>query len=78
MHNGAAHSHTHATDPAENKALLQYMLTHNAHHAEELHSLAHGFEATNAEAAALLHEAVKTLTAGNEKIAEALALLTKE
>lgn len=78
MHNGAEHIHTHTTDPAENKALLKYMLDHNAHHAKELHALAHGFETVDAKAAALLHEAVAGLTASNEKIAEALKLLIKE
>ncbi|MDD3920533.1 MAG: hypothetical protein PHO41_05115 [Eubacteriales bacterium] len=78
MHNGAEHSHTHVSDPEENKALLAYMLDHNAHHAEELHTLAHGCETVNAQAAALLHEAVAELTASNEKIKKALQLLTKE
>lgn len=78
MHNGADHAHTHVTDPAESKALLTYMVDHNRHHAEELHTLAHGCEAANAEAATLLHEAVAMLNAGNEKLAEALKLLAKE
>ena len=78
MHNGAEHAHAHAADPAENKALLTYMLDHNAHHAQELHTLAHGYETIHKEAAALLHEAVAELNAGNQKIAEALKLLEKE
>lgn len=56
-------------------ALLAYMVTHNQHHAEELHELAHSVEG---EAAQLLHEAVVDLTVGNEKLAEALRILKGE
>ena len=51
------------------------MVTHNQHHAEELHELAHSVEG---EAAQLLHEAVVDLTMGNEKLAEALRILKGE
>ena len=59
----------------ETVALLAYMVTHNQHHAEELHELAHSVEG---EAAQLLHEAVVDLTVGNEKLAEALRILKGE
>lgn len=69
------HDHGHAHEhhsPEETMALLAYMVTHNQHHAEELHELAHSVEG---EAAQLLHEAVVDLTVGNEKLAEALRIL---
>lgn len=83
-HAGADTSHTHGHDhghthehhsPEETVALLAYMVTHNQHHAEELHELAHSVEG---EAAQLLHEAVVDLTVGNEKLAEALRILKGE
>ena len=53
---GHDHGHTHEHhSPEETVALLSYMVTHNQHHAEELHELAHSVEG---EAAQLLHEAV--------------------
>ena len=70
------HEHTHEHhSPEETIALLGYMVTHNQHHAEELHELAHSVEG---EAAQLLHEAVVDLTVGNEKLAEALRILKGE
>ena len=79
-HAGADAPHTHAHthehhSPEETVALLAYMVTHNQHHAEELHELAHSVEG---EAAQLLHEAVVDLTVGNEKLAEALRILKGE
>ena len=40
------HSHAHGQEvsPEERLALLKYMVQHNAHHAEELHELAHTLE----------------------------------
>ena len=73
---GHDHGHTHEHhSPEETVALLAYMVTHNQHHAEELHELAHSVEG---EAAQLLHEAVVDLTVGNEKLAEALRILKGE
>ena len=49
-HHEHPHDHEHlqeASSPAETLALLNYMLGHNRHHAQELHELAHGVE--NAE-----------------------------
>lgn len=76
MSMGNDHGHTHEHhSPEETVALLAYMVTHNQHHAEELHELAHSVEG---EAAQLLHEAVVDLTVGNEKLAEALRILKGE
>lgn len=70
------HDHSHgAASPAETLALLQYMLGHNRHHAEELHELAHG---TEGEASELLHAAVADFERGNEKLERALTLLKGE
>ena len=58
----------------ERLALLKYMVHHNAHHAEELHELAHGVDG---EAAEWLHKAVADIEESNKKIEAALALLEK-
>lgn len=65
------HEHGHAS-PEERLALLNYLLGHNRHHAEELHELAHGVDG---EAARLLHEAVDAYEQGNGKLAQALSIL---
>lgn len=73
---GHEHGHTHEHhSPEETVALLSYMVTHNRHHVDELHELAHSVEG---EAAQLLHEAVVDLTVGNEKLAESLRILKGE
>lgn len=72
------HPHTHgdvAVSKEELLALLKYMLSHNAHHAEELHELAHGCEGP---AEQLLHEAVDDIKMSNSKIEAALKLLSEE
>lgn len=67
------HSHTHDTvSPEETLALLQYMARHNAHHAEELHEIAH---ALPQDAAASVHEAVELLKQSTEKIQQAIGRL---
>lgn len=66
------HDHHGHTSPEESLALLNYMLGHNRHHAEELHELAHGLDG---EAAQLIHDAVVDFELGNEKLAEALQIL---
>ena len=69
------HTHSHAQAPQSKEellALLKYMVSHNAHHAQELHDLAHAAEG---EAADLLHAAVGDLEESNKKIEAALALL---
>lgn len=68
------HHHDHSS-PEETLALLNYMLGHNRHHAQELHELAHGVEG---EAARLLHEAVDDLARSNDKLERALAVLKGE
>ena len=73
-HDHPHHDHQHAS-PEETLALLTYLLGHNRHHTEELHELAHDMEW---EASELLHEAVADYQQGNEKLAEALALLKGE
>ena len=78
-HHEHSHEHEHlqeASSPAETLALLNYMLGHNRHHAQELHELAHGVE--NAEARSLLHEAVEALDRSNDKLDAALKLLKGE
>lgn len=79
---GSIHEHTHehrheeAASPAETLALLNYMLGHNRHHAEELHELANGVE--DEAARDLIHEAVDALQESNLRLEEALALLKEE
>ena len=68
-----AHTHSVASSPEEAEALLKYMLDHNQHHAEELHDLAHCFEA---EIADLVHDAVDKLQESNDLMEQALALLS--
>ncbi len=71
-------THDHGSGPAseeERLALLRYMLKHNAHHADELHALAHS---APKPAEALLHAAVADLEESNKKIAEALTLLEEK
>ena len=72
------HHHDHEGAPVsaeERLALLRYMLSHNAHHAEELHDLAHG---TDGAVSDLIHAAVKDIEESNKKIEEAIGLLTEE
>jgi hypothetical protein len=82
---GTVHSHEHSqththgeeisfSSHEEALALLKYMLSHNRHHAEELHELAHEFEG---EAGQLLHEAVDAIGESNEKLEKALELICK-
>ena len=70
------HSHEHASHSQEETlALLTYMISHNKHHAEELHDLAHS---ADSEAAALIHEAVALFDTGNEKLEKALNIMKGE
>ena len=69
------HSHNTVSSPEETLALLNYMLGHNRHHAEELHELAHNLTDTET---ALLHEAVEDFNRGNEKLARVLAMMKGE
>ena len=73
-HHGHSHEHTeHSFE--EVVALLAYMIDHNAHHAEELHELAHD---AGDDVAELLHKAVADYQMGTEKLANALALLKEK
>ena len=71
---GTVHSHSHApaSSPEEALALLTYMLSHNRHHAEELHDLAHCFDEVSGD---LIHQAVDKLGESNDLIEEALSLI---
>ena len=77
MHNGSDFGHTHAQTHAksvdEAAALLGYLLDHNAHHAEELHTLAHDLEDYGkTEAAKLLHTCIEEFESANTTLAAAL------
>lgn len=56
----------------ESIALLEYMVHHNEHHAEELAELAGSLEG---EARKIVDSALKDLGQSNQKLAEALKLL---
>ena len=63
----AAHVHAHphgdqkAMSPEETLALLNYMLDHNRHHADELHDICHSLEANGKS------EAAEKLPAGRRR-----------
>lgn len=69
LHEG--HNHGNVS-PEERVALLDYMIKHNAHHAEELHDLAHD---ASDEVSELIHGAVRDIEESNAKLAKALELL---
>lgn len=73
---GTTHSHSHshaaASSPEEALALLTYMLSHNRHHAEELHDLSHMFDSVEGD---LLHDAVDKLNESNDLLEQALSLI---
>ena len=75
-HGDGEHTHTHthsaAASPEEALALLTYMLSHNRHHAEELHELAHNYDSVEGD---LLHEAVDKLNESNDLLEQALSLI---
>ena len=64
-----------STKREEAIALLEYMVKHNRHHAEELHDLAHYFDEVSAD---LLHEAVDKLGESNDLIEQALSLIQNQ
>ena len=72
---GTTHSHAAASSPEEALALLTYMLSHNRHHAEELHDLAHCFDDVAED---LIHQAVDKLGESNDLIEQALSLITNQ
>ena len=78
-HHCHPHSHEHSGDkpmsPEEVLALLNYMLDHNRHHADELHDICHALEDEGkTEAAAALAEALHEYDHGNSKLEKALEL----
>ena len=77
MHDGHSHGgHGQtATGRDEAVALLTYMLSHNRHHADELHDAAHALPETDAAAREALHEALSLLHASNDRLESALGLL---
>ena len=68
------HCHCHEATAQETLTLLEYMLDHNRHHADELHETAHGLDG---EAKTLVHAAVIDIESSNDKLAKAIALLKK-
>ncbi len=70
------HTHNHAYIESISKeeviALLSYMIDHNKHHEDELHSLSHNM---NAEASQLVHDALEHFSTGNNLLKEALTSL---
>lgn len=69
------HGHAHDVSNEELRALLEYMLGHNRHHAEELKDLAVNLPREKAE---LIYAAVEDFGRGNEKIAQVLSGLKGE
>lgn len=63
------------SSPEERLALLKYMLSHNAHHAEELHELAHS---VSGEAHELIHLAVDRIEESNKMLEKAVCLLEND
>jgi len=73
-----SHEHIHSEAPASSReellALLSYMVSHNKHHAEELHDLAHDI---GGETATLIHKAIDAFSEGNTRLEEALEHMQK-
>ena len=82
MHEGHEHTHEHITafDSTEQAVrVLDYMLDHNIHHAEEVHEICHKLELSGEkEAADFLDKAVDAFRDGNELMEKALRALKKE
>ena len=69
------HHHDHG-EHAETDALIGYMVSHNAHHAEELKDIAHTLRHEGrGEIADCIEAAVEDFAAGNEKLSRALAMI---
>ena len=69
------HCHVCAGSSEETVALLRYMLSHNRHHADELHDLAHDLDG---EARELVHAAVIDIESSNDKLDRALKIIDAE
>ena len=77
---GVPHEHVHGdgADMRENVALLDFMLHHNIHHAEELEELAGKLrEIGKPEAAERISAAVTLFGQGNDELSEALMLISE-
>lgn len=74
-HDHHDHHHDHG-DHAETDALIGYMVSHNAHHAEELKDIAHTLRHEGrTEIADCIEAAVADFATGNEKLSKALAMI---
>ena len=72
---GHDHHHDHG-DHAETDALIGYMVSHNAHHAEELKEIAHTLRHEGrGEIADCIEAAVADFATGNEKLSKALEMI---
>ncbi len=69
---GHDHHHHHGEEAMEAKALLQYMIDHNKHHADELYDLANKLDGSAKE---LVHAAVIDYETGTGKLEQALKAL---
>lgn len=68
-----AHSHEGGEQSSENLALLNYMIDHNEHHADELEELAGKWEQSGfPDKAAAIREGVAGFRKGNECLKKAL------
>ncbi len=74
-HHDHTHTHHHG-EHAETDALIGYMVSHNAHHAEELKEIAHTLRHEGrGEIADRIEAAVADFARGNEKLSEALKMI---
>ena len=74
-HHDHEHHHDHG-DHAETDALIGYMVSHNAHHAEELKDIAHTLRHEGrGEIADCIEAAVADFATGNEKLSKALEMI---
>ena len=74
-HEHEHHDHQHG-EHAQTDALLGYMVSHNAHHAEELKDMAHTLRHEGRdEIADCIEAAVADFAAGNEKLSKALEMI---
>jgi len=68
------HIHEGGGEKEEVRALLGYMLSHNKHHAEELHGLSERLRNLGMEAAAgVMDQAISYYQKGNELLEKALS-----
>ncbi len=81
-HSHGGHSHTHGQEghgPEETVALMQYMVSHNDAHAQELAELASGLrDSGNEKAYRQIMEAVASFDVANSQLAAVLASLRAE